>query len=96
MSFTNVSLAPAEMIACGVIPVIGNLRCTHADLDTPHARWINPTPRALADELCSVIEASEPSPVDVAASIQAMSWDSAQGVFLETLDDEVYGARTDS
>jgi WsaF, C-terminal domain/WsaF, N-terminal domain len=96
MSFTNVSLAPAEMIACGVIPVIGNLRCTQADLDTPHARWINPTPRALATELCSVMEATEPSPTDVAASIRAMSWDSAQRVFLETLEDEVYEARVDS
>jgi O-antigen biosynthesis protein len=96
MSFTNVSLAPAEMIACGVIPVIGNLRCTKADLDTPHARWIDPTPRALADELCSVIETAEPSPAEVAASIRAMNWDSAQRVFLETVEDEVYGARADS
>lgn len=91
MSFTNVSLVPAEMIACGVIPVIGNLRCTRADLDSPHARWTAPTPHAIADELCSIVEEAEPSPTDVAASIRATSWESAQRVFLEAIEDEVYG-----
>jgi O-antigen biosynthesis protein len=92
MSFTNVSLVPAEMIACGVIPVIGNLHCTRADLDSPHARWTDPTPRAIADELCSIVEKPEPSPEDVAASIRAMSWESGQRVSLETIEEEVYGA----
>jgi O-antigen biosynthesis protein len=91
MSFTNVSLVPAEMIACGAIPVIGNLRGIHADLDSSHARWTAPTPHALADELCSVVEKTEPTPAEVAASIQATDWDSARRVVVKTIEDEVYG-----
>ncbi len=95
MSFTNVSLVPAEMMACGMIPVIGNLRCTRADLDSPHARWTDPTPNAMADAISSVVEAAEPSPADVAASIRTMSWESAQKVSVETIEEEVYGVRAE-
>lgn len=91
MSFTNVSLVPAEMLACGTIPVIGGLRCPPADLDNPFIRWSDPTPYGLADELCAAVEAPEPSPADVAVSIRAMSWDSAQRVSLETIENEVFG-----
>jgi hypothetical protein len=91
MSFTNVSLVPAEMLACGVIPVVGGLRCPPADLDNPFIRWSDPTPYGLASELCAAIEAPGPSAADVAASARAMSWDSAQQVSLKTIEDEVYG-----
>ena len=91
MSFTNVSLVPAEMLACGAIPVIGGLRCPPADLDNPFVRWCDPTPHQLADKLCAVVEAGKPSPAEVAASVRAMSWDAAQRVSLEIIEDEVYG-----
>jgi O-antigen biosynthesis protein len=91
MSFTNVSLVPAEMMACGAIPVIGNLRGIRADLNSNHARWAVPTPHALADELCSVVEGLEPTPAEVAASMQATDWDSARRVVVRAIEDEVYG-----
>jgi O-antigen biosynthesis protein len=91
MSFTNVSLVPAEMIACGMIPVIGNLRGIRADLDSSHARWTAPTPHALANELCSAVEKPEPTPADLAASIQSTDWEAARSVVVKTIEDEAYG-----
>jgi hypothetical protein len=91
MSFTNVSLVPAEMMACGAIPIIGSLRDIRADLDSNHARWTAPTPHALADELCSVVEKPEPTPAEVAASIQATDWEPARRVVVKAIEDEVYG-----
>lgn len=91
MSFTNVSLVPAEMIACGAIPIIGNLRGIRADLDSSHARWTAPTPHALADELCSAVEKLEPTPAEVAASIEATDWESSRRVVVKAVEDEVYG-----
>lgn len=91
MSFTNVSLVPAEMIACGTIPVIGNLRGVRADLESSHARWTAPTPHALAEELCSAVEKPEPTPAEVAASIEAADWRSAKRVVVTAIEDEVYG-----
>ena len=96
MSFTNVSLVPAEMLACGAIPVIGGTRCPPQDLDSPCIRWADPTPSALADELCAAVEAHEPTPTEAAAGIRMMNWDSAQRVCLETVEDEVYGVRVSS
>jgi O-antigen biosynthesis protein len=92
MSFTNVSLVPAEMLACGTIPVIGGLRCPPEDFDNQFARWADPTPHGLADELCSVVEAQEPRPAEVASSVRRRSWSSAQAVTLKAIEDEVFGS----
>jgi hypothetical protein len=91
MSFTNVSLVPAEMLACGVIPVLGGSRLAKADLDNPFARWAEPSAAALAAELGSVISDPQQSATSVAESIRATSWKSAQRVVVETIEDEVYG-----
>jgi O-antigen biosynthesis protein len=91
MSFTNVSLAPAEMIACGAVPVIGHLGGARADLNSPFPRWTTPTPHALADELSSVVENRRPSATEVAASIQAAGWEAAKRVVVNAVEDEIYG-----
>lgn len=91
MSFTNVSLVPAEMLASGVIPVLSGCAYTRADLDNPFARLAEPSPSAIADELCAIVASSAPSPVEVADSIRASNWDSAKRVTVATIEDEVYG-----
>jgi hypothetical protein len=91
MSFTNLSLVPAEMLACGTIPAIVGPDYVRVDLDNEFARWVDPSPHDLADELCAIVDDPEPSPAKVAASVRRATWDSSQHVVVETVEDEVYG-----
>jgi glycosyltransferase involved in cell wall biosynthesis len=95
MSFTNVSLVPAEMLACGVVPAIVGPPNVRPDLDSALARWTEPSARSLADELCAIVADPEPSPAAIAASMNMAGWDSAQRVVVETIEDEVYGPPSD-
>jgi hypothetical protein len=91
MSFTNVSLVPAEMLACGVVPALSGSTVARKDLDNAYVRWAEPSPVAIADELCAVVESSHPSPVEVAASVKRASWEPAQQVIVHAIEEEVYG-----
>ncbi len=95
MSFTNLSLVPAEMLASGAIPAIIGPSNVRVDLENEFARWVDPSPRGLADELCSIVSDPEPSPAKVAASVRGTTWDSTQRVVVETIEDEVYGPVVD-
>jgi hypothetical protein len=90
MSFTNVSLVPEEMLACGAVPVAVDSRYARAGLSSPYVRWAQPTPGALASALSDAAVKRE-STVDIAASVRARTWESAQQVTLRTIEDEVYG-----
>ncbi len=90
ISFTNVSLVPEEMLACGAVPVVVDSRYARAGLDSPYVRWTHPTPSALADALDEAV-AKKASTVDIAGSVRARSWESAQQVTVRTIEDEVYG-----
>jgi O-antigen biosynthesis protein len=91
LSFTNVSLVAAEMIACGTVPVMSGWDRQAADLDNPVTRLAQPTPSAIAEQLCAAVDSPAPSPAEVAASIPASSWKTGQSVCVETIEDEVYG-----
>jgi hypothetical protein len=91
MSFTNLSLVPDEMLACGVVPVVGESAYAKASMDNPHVRWVSPTPLGLADALSDIVTGSRGAPADVASSIRSTPWDEAKRVTLETIEDEVYG-----
>jgi hypothetical protein len=91
MSFTNLSLVPAEMLACGAIPAIVGPANVRVDLENEFAHWVDPSPRGLADELCAIVGDPEPSPAKIAASLRGITWDSTQHVVVETIEDEVYG-----
>jgi O-antigen biosynthesis protein len=55
LSFTNLSLLPLEIMACGT-PVVSNLApCTEWLLNDQNCLLAKPTVEALADALCSVI-----------------------------------------
>ncbi|MEV4277866.1 rhamnosyltransferase WsaF family glycosyltransferase [Actinoplanes xinjiangensis] len=90
MSFTNLSLVPDEMLACGVIPIVGESEHAKASIDNPYIRWVRPTPVALADALSAAVT-DGPAPASIAASIRQTPWGTAQRVTLETIEDEVYG-----
>ncbi len=90
LSFTNLSLVPDEMLACGTVPVIAESAFSQASIDNPHLRWARPTPLALADALTATVT-DGPSPAAVAASVRSVAWGAAQAVTLATIEDEVYG-----
>jgi hypothetical protein len=91
ISFTNLSLIPDEMLACGAVPVIGDNRYARASLDNPHARWVTSTPGAFADALNDVVEGRAASPEAIAASVQSKLWDAAQRATVTAIEDAVYG-----
>jgi hypothetical protein len=92
LSFTNVSLVPDEMLACGAVPVTGESDYARACLDNPHVRWAPPTPLGLADALTDVVSGGAVTPAQIAGSVQGRPWDEAQRVTVTTIEDEVYGA----
>ncbi|MFC3738665.1 rhamnosyltransferase WsaF family glycosyltransferase [Paractinoplanes deccanensis] len=93
LSFTNVSLVPDEMLACGVVPVTGESRYARASLDNPHVRWAPPTPLGLADALSDVVTGKAAAPAEISASVRPVAWDNAQRATVRAIEDEVYGPR---
>ena len=91
LSFTNLSLVPDEMLACGAIPVVGESAYSKASIDNPFLRWASPTPMGLADALSDIVRAGGGKPAEIAASIRTTPWDEAKRVTRETIEDEVYG-----
>jgi O-antigen biosynthesis protein len=90
MSFTNLSLVPDEMLACGAVPVVGENEYAKASMDNPYVRWVRPTPRDLADALSAIVTAGPP-PAEIAANIRQTPWEDAKRITRETIEDEVYG-----
>jgi hypothetical protein len=90
MSFTNVSLVPAEMLASGVIPALSGFDHVQVDVDNPFIRWADPSPTAIADTLCAIVDSSAPSANEVAASVHTSNWESAQRACVQIIENEVY------
>jgi len=91
LSFTNVSLVPDELLACGVIPVTNEDPYARGGLENPHVRWVAPTPHGLADALSAIVDGERATPQVVAASVRSRPWDDAQRTTVATIEDEVYG-----
>lgn len=56
LSFTNLSLLPLELMACGTPVVSNRAPCTEWLLNDSNARLAAPTVEALADAVCTVLE----------------------------------------
>lgn len=92
VSFTNISLVPVEMLACGVVPVLSGYAQQSSDLENPYLRWAEPTPGRIAEELERIVASGDPSPAQVAASVPASAgWSVAARAVVETIEDEAYG-----
>lgn len=61
LSFTNLSLLPLELMACGTPVVSNRAPCTEWLLNDENARLASPTVEALADALCTVLQDPEES-----------------------------------
>lgn len=87
MSFTNISLIAAELLAAGVVPVVNDWAGSRADLDNPYAVWARPTPAGLAagiERAVALAGATDPSAIS--ASVAGVSWDQARRVVVETVE----------
>lgn len=92
LSFTNISLTPEEMLAAGTIPVLNDSRYARSGLTNPHAVWAPPTPGALSDALCELVEAPDRTVRAEAAarSVRADGWVAAQSVVVHAIESEAY------
>jgi hypothetical protein len=77
LSLSNLSLLPAELLACGCIPVMNDAEFTRVSCPSPFARFARATPQALADALADIARHEPGDDVRRAAaeSVEASSWD---------------------
>jgi glycosyltransferase involved in cell wall biosynthesis len=93
MSFTNISLVAEEMIAAGVVPVVGDSRYARADLPGPAAAWARPTPAGIAGALLEAVDRPDRDAHAAHISRTARSgWTRAQQDVVRIIQDEVCGA----
>jgi glycosyltransferase involved in cell wall biosynthesis len=97
MSFTNISLVAEEMLSAGCIPVVNDSPLARADLDSPYVAWARPTPHALADALCQVVEHADPAARAMSASASARKgWGSARDGVVRIVEEALVGPRHDA
>lgn len=74
LSFTNISLIPEELLACGAVAVVNDSADARAVLTHPDARWCLATPGAIADALSAVVENPDPELPRRATRLTAQGW----------------------
>jgi hypothetical protein len=92
LSFTNMSLLPNELLACGAIPVINDSPITRPYLPNPHVQWSRPSPAALAQALADSVDRSHGG-LDFAAvsgSVANARWSEAQDVVVAAVQRECW------
>jgi hypothetical protein len=79
LSLTNVSLVPHEMLAAGCIPVVNDGEHNRIVLRNAFARYVPPTPHALAAALETLVTIEDFNQLSraAAASVQSTTWDDA-------------------
>ncbi|MBD7958551.1 glycosyltransferase family 1 protein [Microbacterium sp. Sa4CUA7] len=75
LSFTNVSLIPAELAAAGAIPVLNEHTDARHTFDNPEAVWAAATPTAIADALERTVMNPDGAVHERAAAWRTPSWD---------------------
>jgi O-antigen biosynthesis protein len=93
MSFTNISLVAEEMLAAGTIPVVNDSRLVRADMPHSTVCWADPTPGAIADALCGIVEAPDVpgTAARAAESVRKDNWRNAKATTLAAIESEIYG-----
>lgn len=93
MSFTNISLVAEEMIAAGVVPVVGDTLSARADLPGPAAAWARPTPGGIAAALVAAVDRPDRDAHAARIAQTARSgWTRAQQDVVRIIEDEVCGS----
>lgn len=92
LSFTNISLVPYEMLACGTVPIANESRDARAELVHPEVRWCQPAPGAIARELSTVVESRDQLGQSDRASrgLQNYRWQAVQEEFVQVVENELF------
>jgi len=91
LSFTNMSLVPDELLACGVVPVLNDME-NRSDIASDAVRWATPTVLGITEALIEVLD-SPPSPGVIAATARTTGWSPAEAEFVRVVEDETYKSR---
>ncbi|MEW1823713.1 hypothetical protein AB0323_23380 [Arthrobacter sp. NPDC080031] len=59
LSFTNITLVAEELMAAGNVPIMNDHPFARADLPSPHAIWVPPTPAAIASGLADAVNSRD-------------------------------------
>jgi glycosyltransferase involved in cell wall biosynthesis len=93
ISLTNMSLLPLELLSAGCIPVVNDAPNNRLVSNNPYISYAQPSPKALADALCEIVERD--NQVEYArkasASVEKLSWDDAGAKVERILEKELYG-----
>ncbi|MFC7448770.1 hypothetical protein [Rhodococcus daqingensis] len=92
ISFTNISLVPYEMLACGAIPVVNEDAFARAELGNPAVRWAAATPSALAHELSAAVATSDVAAAAerAASAAESLDWGEAKKAFVRIVENEIF------
>jgi hypothetical protein len=94
MSFTNISLVPYEMLACGAIPVINETAHARVELSHPEVLWTKSTPLAIVRALSQAVTSGDIAGASsrAAEGIRGQDWEAPQRALVRAVEDEIYGA----
>ncbi|WP_457951086.1 rhamnosyltransferase WsaF family glycosyltransferase [Pseudarthrobacter sp. alpha12b] len=89
LSFTNITLVAAEMLAAGNIPVLNDDPYARSVLTNPEAVWAAPSPTVLASALSDVVTATDTAERSAraarAAAHREHTWAETQASFAEAM-----------
>ena len=94
MSFTNISLVTAELLASGCLPVVNDSADARADLDSPYVVWAAPTPSSLAAglERAVALAADGSAATAASASVAGDDWSVAGAGVVRVVEETARGA----
>jgi beta-1,2-rhamnosyltransferase WsaF-like protein len=92
ISFTNISLVPYEMLACGAIPVVNGDPFAGAELSNSAVRWAKATPSAMANQLSAAVSCADiPAAAKQAADeVEKLDWQKAKREFVTIVENETF------
>lgn len=91
LSFTNVSLIPWELLACGVLPVVNDADHNRRVLFNDRVVWAPPSVSALADGMSAAYELNTTATTAsaLAASVMADRWSDAAAAVVASIERQV-------
>jgi hypothetical protein len=98
ISFTNISLVPYELLACGAIPVIKGDPFACAELSNRARRWTMAAPSAIADRLSHAVSCADTAdaPKRAATEMEGRDWQKAKQEFVKIVEDETFRKKTNA
>lgn len=90
LSFTNASLLPWELLACGVAPVVNDAPHNRKVLRAPGVGWSAATPSAIAAAMGAAVDGRTPTPQRLAEGVRGLTWDAAGAWVVAAVERKVY------